>query len=62
MAKPTNKRSNRSETSKTGGAGRNKPGPRGIREPGRKLDDVSDAPESGEPRVQGRSRGRVLGQ
>lgn len=25
-----------------------------------KLDDVSDAPESGEPREQGRSRGRVL--
>jgi hypothetical protein len=25
-----------------------------------KLDDVSDAPESGEPREQGRSRGRVI--
>jgi hypothetical protein len=26
----------------------------------RKLDDVSDAPESGEPRAQGRSRGRII--
>lgn len=26
----------------------------------RKLDDVSDAPESGEPKAQGRSRGRII--
>lgn len=26
----------------------------------RKLDEVSDAPESGEPRAQGRSRGRII--
>ena len=61
MANPSRKHSSRSgDTNKSKATSRAKPG-RGIHEPGGKLDAVSDAPESGEPREQGRSRGRVLG-
>lgn len=51
---------NKSKTTSRNKPSRNKPGPEGIREPGGKLDKVSDAPESGEPREQGRSRGRIV--
>lgn len=34
--------------------------PRASASKPRKLDEVSDAPESGEPRAQGRSRGRII--
>ena len=61
MANPARKHSGRSgDTNKRKTTSRAKPGSGGIREPGRKLDDVSDAPESGEPREQGRSRGRMV--
>lgn len=59
MANPAKKRTGRSgDTKQNKTASRDKPGAKGIREPGGKLDKVSDAPESGEPREQGRSRGR----
>jgi len=61
MANPSRKHSSRSgDTNKRKTTSRARPGAGGIHEPGRKLDAVSDAPESGEPREQGRSRGRII--
>ena len=61
MANPARKHKSRSgDTNKRKTTSKARPGP-GIHEPGRKLDAVSDAPESGEPREQGRTRGRILG-
>ena len=61
MANPGKKHTGRSaDTNRTRTTGRDKRGAKAIREPGGKLDKVSDAPESGEPREQGRSRGRIV--
>jgi hypothetical protein len=61
MANSGRKHTGRSgDTNKSKTTSRAKPGGNGIRESGGKLDSVSDAPESGEPREQGRSRGRRI--
>ena len=61
MANRSRKQPSRSgDTRKRKATSRAKPGAGGLHEPGPKLDAVSDAPESGEPREQGRSRGRII--
>lgn len=62
MANPSRKHAGRSgNPDKSKMSMSAKPKPKTIRAPrGGKLDDVTDAPESGEPREQGRSRGKAV--
>jgi hypothetical protein len=58
MANAKQQKSAGAAREKSGKADRTSPPASTSKEP--KLDEVSDAPESGEPRAQGRSRGRII--
>lgn len=63
MAKSSRRQSPRGggrEKDKTGGQGKRPSRPAAPLRERTKLDKISDAPESGEPDEQGRSRGRTL--